>query len=152
MLDAGEQTIRSDWTHARSTGADVAAGQQLYTVMIPNNDQTFKFDTEPRLTHEKPSLDSRKKRVSWDSVTRTCTGTLPAAFSDAARDVLIRDRDICQDTGFKKRDEPRHLGFSWDESDILFKCLTQRHCQGTVIKTHYSHKTTTTRTVSHFSK
>jgi len=29
---------------------------------------------------------------------------------------------------------------------MLLKCLRLRHCQGTVIKTRYSHKTTTTRT------
>jgi len=38
-------------------------------------------------------------------------------------------------------------GLRQDKTVTLLKCLKLRQCQGTVIKTHYSHKTTTTRTI-----
>ena len=35
----------------------------------------------------------------------------------------------------------------WDKTETLLKCVRLGHCQGTVIKTLYSHKTTAKTTV-----
>jgi len=58
---------------------------------------------------------------------------------------FFRHKDICQYTGVTTRDETRHIGLDGDKTEMLLKCLRLRHCQGTVIKSHYTHKTTTTR-------
>jgi len=50
---------------------------------------------------------------------------------------FFRDRDICQDTGAKTWDEPRHFGLGWDKTrhETSFKCSRHEALRDTGSKT-----------------
>jgi len=73
---------------------------------------------------------------------RRITSRLSLSYSNEGVKTFFRDRDIWRTTSVNTRDEPIYYGLDQD------KCLRLRHCQGTVIKTHYSYKTTTMRTIA----